>query len=368
MPPRDRTPPPDEPTPAAGRRPPSRRIVEAVAPPARPRGPREVSSPRPVAPPPRANAPAAPTRNEPPKAAPAPARRQIKSTDANPAQRERLVPRPIKPTRPGGTQPRKPKSRRSGPEPTVAPSDICAVLFADDAIVVVDKRAGFPCVPAGSHQRRSVLLTLAELGFGTLFPISLLDAEATGLVMFSRSEDAAKALRWNWRSNLCKRQYVVVVHGDIPGGRGRITLHIGALRTATGMRHDVLAPENGGRPAVTQWRLIARGRGLSRLLVTMETARTHQIRIHFAAVGHPVVNDRLYSRAMTDVPLHALVELPAKYRDATVLPPNHIGVHCSRIAMPHPVTNDRIEFAAPAPRVLLGLMPGAWIVDESIQT
>ncbi len=276
----------------------------------------------------------------------------------------RPIPAPRRQPAIGQPAPRPGKTRKGQVEPTVAPSEICTILHCDDALVVVDKAAGFPVVPAGPYQKRSVMMALTEQGLGKLFPISLLDAEATGVVLFSRTEGAAQALRWHWRSKACERQYIVVAQGDMVGARGRITLPIGAVKTPHGVRHQVLPIEDGGRQAVTTWRLLARGRGLSRLLVTLSGARVHQIRIHLAAIGFPIVGDRLYRRDRTEVPLSALIELPAKYKDATTLPAHQIALHCVRVALPHPVTNQPMEFTAPIPRALLGLMPGAWVVDE----
>ena len=261
-------------------------------------------------------------------------------------------------------QPSDKKKERT--EPVVAPTDVCTPVYCDDDLLVVNKSAGFPVVPAGAFHRRSVLIAVAEQGFGAVFPISLLDPEATGLVLLSRSEAAAKALRWNWRSNLCERQYIAVCQGDIVGARGRITLTIGAVKHGPlSQRHRVLPLEDGGRPAVTTWKLLARGRGMSRLLVTLKGGRCHQIRIHLAAIGFPIVGDRTYTAASTAMPLSALVEMPTKYRDATVLAPGQIALHCMKVTMPHPITNQPMVFEAPPPRVVIGLMPGAWIVDAA---
>lgn len=266
---------------------------------------------------------------------------------------------------PDAQQPRKPRPRKDRTEPEVAPGDVCTVLHCDQDLVVVDKAAGFPVVPGGQYQKRTVLMALAAQGLGTLYPINLLEPEATGLVLLSRSPGAAQALRWNWRSKLCQRQFIVVAQGDIVGARGRITLPIGAVKSPSGMRHQVLPVEEGGKSAATTWRLLARGRGMSRLLVTLQSSRVHQIRIHLAAIGFPVVGDRLYSHDKTDVPLSALVEVPAKYKDALTLPANQVAVHCWKVSVPHPATGQMAEFTAPIPRALLGLMPGAWIVDAA---
>ncbi len=262
--------------------------------------------------------------------------------------------------------PPRPQQRKPRREPDVAPTDICRVVYADDALVVVDKAPGFPVNPGGPFHQRSVLIALQALGYSPCFPIHLLDTEASGLVVLSRSPEAAKALRWNWRSELCERTYVAIVRGDIPGGRGRISLAIGAARQGHRLIHKVMAVEEGGRAATTEWRLQARGRGYSRLLCKVRSGRCHQIRIHLAALGFPVVNERLYSRSDMEVPLEALVDLPGRADEIPALPPQQIGLHCQRIALPHPMTQQPMEWQAPLPRALSALMPGAWVVENPV--
>lgn len=268
--------------------------------------------------------------------------------------------RRVEPPPPHSAAPRK-KPRR---EPEVAPHEVCRVVFADDWVVVVDKAAGYPVNPSGPFHQRSVVLALQAQGYAPCFPIHLLDAEASGLVVLSRSPEAAKALRWNWRSELCERSYVAIVRGDIPGGRGRISLAIGAARQGHRTLHKVMAVEEGGRAATTEWRLQARGRGYSRLLCKVRSGRCHQIRIHLAAMGFPVVNERLYSRNEGQVPLEALVDLPGRVDETPTLPPHQIGLHCQRIVLPHPMTQQVMEWQAPLPRALTALMPGAWVVEN----
>ncbi|MCO4761021.1 MAG: RluA family pseudouridine synthase [Myxococcales bacterium] len=256
----------------------------------------------------------------------------------------------------------KPRGRKRHREPNVAPADICGVVFCDQHLVAVDKHAGFPVLPSGAHRERSVIKALAAMGMGQVFPVNQLDREATGLVLLSRSESAAKALRWNWRSNLCKREFIAVAQGDVTGARGRITLPIGTVKEGGRIRRQVV--EDGGRSAVTHWRLLARGRGMSRMLITLNQGRCHQIRIHLAAIGHPVVNERLYLDRTTEIPLAALVDMPdVRKKDIRKMPSHQIGLHSYRVHIPHPMTNEALTLEAPIPRALTDLMPGAWVVD-----
>ncbi len=262
----------------------------------------------------------------------------------------------------------KPRRRRGKKraEPKVAPAEICSVVFCDAHIVVVNKRPGFPVLPSGGHRERSVLKALHAMGLGEVFAVNQLDREASGLVILSRSDEAAKALRWSWRSNLCERQFIAVAQGDITGARGRITLPIGAVKEGGRVRRRVLDLDKGGRPAATRWRLLARGRGMSRLMITLNQGRCHQIRIHLAAIGHPVVNERAYKERDTEMPLSALVDIPdARKRDIRRMPNYQIALHSFRIKLPHPITQTEQLFEAPIPRALLDLMPGAWVVDAT---
>ena len=273
-----------------------------------------------------------------------------------------------KPTTPAvGTGPGKGKTAAAQrrPELPLSPKDVCTIIYVDEAMIAVNKAPGCPVVPTGPYRSRAVTTAVAAQGYGVTYPINLLDAEATGLVLLSRTPEAAKVMRWNWRSDLCKREYVAVAQGDITGARGRITFPIGAVKKGHQLVHQVMPVDQGGKPAATTWKLIARGRTMSRLHITLTGNRTHQIRIHLAAIGYPVVGDKRYGVEMSDTPLEALVGAPAKYADAANLPPYQIAVHLAVIRIPHPESDQLMEFRAPIPRILIALMPGAWILDGS---
>lgn len=254
------------------------------------------------------------------------------------------------------------KNKANANEPRLALKQICRIVHVDEDLIVVDKLAGVPVAPSRGYHRRSVIHALHQMGYPVVYPASLLDMEASGLVVFSRSEEAAQALRWNWRSRLCLRQYVVVVQGDLPGSHGKIAVASGAVREGNAVRHQALPVEAGGRTGTTEWKLLARGRGMTRLHCTIKSGRCHQIRIHFAAIGYPLVGDKVYGAVHNEMPLEALIEAPGKYNDSPHLAQGTVALHCCRIQIPHPTTQQPMDWQAPVPRRITSLMPGAWTV------
>ncbi|MBM4341942.1 MAG: RluA family pseudouridine synthase [Deltaproteobacteria bacterium] len=254
------------------------------------------------------------------------------------------------------------KNKKPAHEPKLALKQICRIVHVDDDLVVVDKMPGVPVVPSRGFHRRSVLHALHQMGYPVVYPISMLDMEASGLVVFSRSEAAAQALRWNWRSRLCERQFVAVAQGDLPGSHGKIAVATGAVRDGNAVRHQALPVESGGKTGTTEWKLLARGRGMTRVLCTLKSGRCHQIRIHFAAIGFPLVGDKVYGAVHNEVPLEVLIEAPGKYADAPHMAHGTVALHCFRIQIPHPTTQQPMDWQAPVPRRITALMPGAWTV------
>ena len=257
-------------------------------------------------------------------------------------------------------------ARKPHAEPHVAATEILRLVHVDDDLVVVDKAAGFPVAPSPGFRKRSVVQALHELGYPEVYPINLLDAEASGLVVLSRSDTAAQALRWNWRSDLCERTYIAVAQGDIPNTKGRISIAIGAVRRGNSVRHQAVPVEDGGKPACTEWKLQSRGRGLTRVLITLKAGRCHQIRIHFATIGFPILGDRTYGRSRTEVPLAVLIDLPGRVDDTPTLPSGQIALHCARIRMPHPISQAPMDWRATPPRKLTAVMPGNWVIVDPL--
>jgi 23S rRNA pseudouridine1911/1915/1917 synthase len=155
-----------------------------------------------------------------------------------------------------------------------------------------------------------------------------LDRDTTGLLVFAKGEDVHAALSASLRAREIEREYATLVHGRPPSRRGTIDAPIGRDPRASGrMAIDGRAP----RTAVTHFELGEALARTSRLDVRLETGRTHQIRVHLAAIGHPVVGDRQYGRGGHELGLQRQF------------------LHAARLAFEHPVTGERVSLSSPLP-------------------
>lgn len=212
------------------------------------------------------------------------------------------------------------------------------VVHEDDALLVVDKPAGLVVHPAPGHWRGTLVHGLMwrypDMGpFNNVRRpgiVHRLDATTSGLMVVARRQDAMEALQAMFRDRSVEKEYLALVHGRPAPGEGTLSGPIGR-DPANRLRMAVV---EGGRPALTGYRVLSHREGLSLVLCTLHTGRTHQIRVHLAALGHPLVGDVLYGAP--DEPGFGRVFL-----------------HSWRLAFAHPMTGARLEFRSPLPDELL---------------
>jgi len=220
------------------------------------------------------------------------------------------------------------------------------ILLVDDDFVVVNKPAGM-VVHAGAGHARGTLVNalLHRLGKlsgagGALRPgiVHRLDRETSGVMVVARNDQAHEHLSEQFRSRNVLKVYLALVHGKMPRDSGTITLPISR---DPHRRTRMTARATKGRHARTDWRVIARLDRCTLIEAVLHTGRTHQIRAHFAAIGHPVVGDTLYG---------APRGLRAGARNIPPLKRNFL--HAARIGFSHPTTGAWVEVRAPLPREL----------------
>lgn len=214
------------------------------------------------------------------------------------------------------------------------------ILFEDADILVVDKPAGMYAHPSPGHEggtltdallRRCPALA-AVGGRGRPGIVHRLDAETSGVMVLAKSPRAYRRLRELFERHAAVRKtYLAVLHGAPREKSGTVDAPIG--RKPWDPRRMAVVPD--GSRAVSHWKVLACKGGLALVEFVIETGRTHQIRVHAAHLGHPVVGDALYGDGARDARL--------RRRPARQL------LHAVELAFPHPVTGEPLVFAAEPP-------------------
>ncbi len=210
------------------------------------------------------------------------------------------------------------------------------IIYLDDAIVVVDKRAGLLSMGSEGEKERTAhrilnehLKALAKSPNQQAFIVHRLDRETSGLMMFARSRPIQAALQQNWK-NVTKR-YLAVVEGVPSKAEGTIRDNLVESRSLR--MHRV---ERGGEPAVTHYRVLRTCQGRSLVELTLETGRKNQIRVQMAGLGHPIAGDRKYG--------------------ATIDPARRLALHSCELKFCHPVSGAAMDFRSGMPSRLMALI------------
>jgi 23S rRNA pseudouridine1911/1915/1917 synthase len=221
--------------------------------------------------------------------------------------------------------------------PEAIPLDI---LHEDADIIVVNKPAGLVVHPAAGHASGTLVNALLAhcpdltgIG-GEKRPgiVHRLDRDTTGVMVAAKNEVALRALVNQFRHRQVTKEYLALVWGHLAPPSGRAETLIGR---SSRDRKKMSATPSSGRPAVTVYRTLEVFAGTSLLSVAIETGRTHQIRVHMAYLGHPVVGDAPYGRQRRDV---LPVPVPARQM-----------LHAFRLGLKHPRTGKDLTFEAPMP-------------------
>jgi 23S rRNA pseudouridine1911/1915/1917 synthase len=229
---------------------------------------------------------------------------------------------------------------RRRPEPVaVAEAIDIPIVYEDEDVVVIDKAAGMVTHPAhGSRSGTLVNALLAHLGGGlpgdALRPglVHRLDRDTSGLLVVAKNDAALSALGIAMKSRAINREYLGLVHGMPEHRRGTIDGPIGRDPN----NRLKFAITSDGRPAITHYEVRDVFPKHAELVFRLETGRTHQIRVHLAAMGHAIVNDRVYGRQ------EARFDLPGQ------------ALHAWRLSFPHPRTGAILEFEVDPPAGYVG--------------
>lgn len=178
------------------------------------------------------------------------------------------------------------------------------ILFADDALIAVDKPAGLLSVPGRGEDKRDCVAARVQAEHPEALVVHRLDMATSGLLLMARGAEAQRRLGIAFARREVLKRYVAVVHGAPAEAQGEVDL---PLQVDWPNRPRQKVDPQQGRPSLTRYRVLAvdEARRRSRLVLEPVTGRSHQLRVHLQAIGHPIVGDALYGTADERLMLHA---------------------------------------------------------------
>lgn len=238
------------------------------------------------------------------------------------------------------------------PEPTpieARPEPIpLEILYEDKEVVVVNKPSGLVVHPAAGNYTGTLVnallyhcRNLSGIG-GKLRPgiVHRLDKDTTGVLVAAKSDSAHQSLAGQFKKHTIKRKYIALVHGVVKEESGRIEAEIGRHLT---QRKKMSVKTRKGKAAVTRFKVIDRFDQFTLLELTLETGRTHQIRVHLSSIKHPVVGDPVYGgkeriNDVKDPKVRKMIKGLGRQ-----------ALHAAILGFMHPESNKYMEFQAPIP-------------------
>lgn len=205
------------------------------------------------------------------------------------------------------------------------------IVYEDEDIVIPDKSAYMPTHPSHGHYDDTVANALAfryrNGGEPYVFrPINRLDRNTTGLLIIARNRIAAARLAASMGEHRIKKEYIAILDGVLENDSGVIETYMRRTKESIIVR-EVCGKEEGADYALTRYEVLLRSDKNTVVRAQPITGRTHQLRVHFAHLGCPLVGDELYGSVSEDMGRHAL--------------------HAAYISFPHPSTNEEMSFVAP---------------------
>jgi tRNA pseudouridine32 synthase/23S rRNA pseudouridine746 synthase len=205
------------------------------------------------------------------------------------------------------------------------------IVYEDDRLVVCNKPSGLLTVPGKDPSLADCLEARVQARYAR-YPatkvVHRLDKDTSGLILLAFDKAALAALGGQFEHRTVEKYYVARVAGEVAGDSGEVDL---PLATDWENKPRQRVDHDRGRSARTQWQVLAREPGVTRLKLIPLTGRTHQLRVHMLAIGHPILGDSFYA--------------PAEIRDAA----DRLQLHAEMLAFAHPEDRRPMRFTAPAP-------------------
>ncbi len=214
------------------------------------------------------------------------------------------------------------------------------VVHDDEDIVVADKPAGLLTIGTDRERHRTLYRRLFDAEMrrrpgGRVFVVHRLDRDASGLLVFAKSEEAKRVLQAQFHDRTASRTYHAVVGGSYPRDEDVLKSYLAENRA---LRMYITANRRRGKLAITRVRVLRRAPSATLLEIVLESGRKHQIRVHLAETGHPLLGDR-------------------RYGEDRAGPIGRLALHAVALEFEHPTTGKRVRFESRLPRRFLTPFP-----------
>jgi len=242
-------------------------------------------------------------------------------------------------------------------EPGVLPEEIpLDILYEDDDIIVVNKQSGLPVHPGAGRQTGTLVNALVNhtdrlsTAGGPLRPgiVHRLDMDTTGALVVARNNAAHQDLCAQFKAHTTVRKYLALVLGSVKVDEGVVDMPLGRSLSD---RKKISPRSRKKRRAVSEFTVLKRYPGMTLLEVMPKTGRTHQIRVHLAAMGRPVVGDRVYGVGKKELPSRLSKEVADRVQQM-----DRQCLHAMVLGITHPSTGEYMEFCAPLPQDMAALI------------
>ncbi|MGD9909007.1 MAG: RluA family pseudouridine synthase [Candidatus Izemoplasmatales bacterium] len=202
------------------------------------------------------------------------------------------------------------------------------IIYSDDFVLAVNKDAKKIIYDLDNPNNETVDMQVSRYFMNQdrdalVRHLHRLDTDTTGVLLYAMNPLAHSYFSAIWQDQV-QKEYIAIVEGSLKNKQGKISLNIGANRH----RNNHYVTTKSGKPAITHYQVLKEGNGVSLVKIKLETGRTHQIRVHFLAIGHPLVGDQLYESNIQE---------------------KRVLLHSSTITYPDPITGKQIEIHSDIP-------------------
>ena len=212
------------------------------------------------------------------------------------------------------------------------------ILYEDESLIAIDKPSGMPCISTGKDNVLTAYSILAshvkaEDPGKRIFIVHRIDRDTSGVLLFAKDERSKRLLQDNWNEVVLERKYIAVTEGRPQQDSGTITSWL--KENPKSLKVHSSPVDNGGKKAVTHYRVLKTSGAFSLVEFELETGRKNQIRVHASDTGFPIAGDRKYGSSWN--------------------PAGRLALHAATLVFTHPATGKTVTLSSPVPNEFTGL-------------